>query len=252
MVRRTWNTFIITRPYFDRGFGDSEALASVIIMDRSSRYITITEEDLKSLLNESNYKWYHVNDVTAISRFASDVKSHPISDDMDLNQYNNIHKITKFHTREEFREHLKETNESRIHYANYKEIDNYWDFVGFKHKLIDRYHAIGVEEEDKQEVFIRGQKAYKKNYGDKEILFGTQAIFSEGISVNALSVLILGTPINNEPLLTQLIGRVIREQEGKPTPAIVDIHLKGNTARTQASNRMGYYMKQGWKIQQIG
>ena len=90
------------------------------------------------------------------------------------------------------------------------------------------------------------------NYGKKNILFGTQAIFSEGISVNSLSVLILGTPINNEPLLTQLIGRVIREQEGKRTPAIVDIHLKGNTARKQASNRMGYYMKQGWKIQQIG
>jgi superfamily II DNA or RNA helicase len=90
------------------------------------------------------------------------------------------------------------------------------------------------------------------NYGSKNILFGTQAIFSEGISVNSLSVLILGTPINNEPLLTQLIGRVIREQEGKQTPVIVDIHLKGNTARTQASNRMGYYMKQGWKIEQIG
>ena len=90
------------------------------------------------------------------------------------------------------------------------------------------------------------------NYGNKNILFGTQAIFSEGISVNSLSVLILGTPINNEPLLTQLIGRVIREQEGKQTPVVIDIHLKGNTARKQASNRMGYYMKQGWKIKQIG
>ena len=89
------------------------------------------------------------------------------------------------------------------------------------------------------------------NHGNKQILFGTQAIFSEGISVNSLSVLILGTPINNEPLLTQLVGRVIREQEGKQTPVVVDIHLKGNTARKQASNRMGFYMKQGWKISQI-
>jgi len=89
------------------------------------------------------------------------------------------------------------------------------------------------------------------NYGNKEILFGTQAIFSEGISVNSLSVIILGTPINNEPLLTQLIGRVIREQEGKQTPVVVDIHLKGNTAKRQASNRMGFYIKQGWKISQI-
>ncbi len=87
--------------------------------------------------------------------------------------------------------------------------------------------------------------------GKKKILFGTQAIFSEGISVNNLSCLILGTPINNEPLLTQLIGRVIRKEENKRDPVIVDIHLKGNTARKQASNRMGHYMKQGYAIKQL-
>ena len=88
-------------------------------------------------------------------------------------------------------------------------------------------------------------------YGDKNVLYGTQAIFSEGISVNSLSCLILGTPINNEPLLTQLIGRVIRKQDGKKDPVIVDIHLRGNTATRQASNRVGYYMKQGYKITQL-
>ena len=85
-------------------------------------------------------------------------------------------------------------------------------------------------------------------YGKAEVLYGTQAIFSEGISVDNLSCLILGTPINNEPLLTQLVGRVIRKQEGKKDPVIIDIHLKGNTARKQASNRVGFYMKQGWKM----
>jgi superfamily II DNA or RNA helicase len=87
--------------------------------------------------------------------------------------------------------------------------------------------------------------------GRKNVLFGTQSIFSEGISVNNLSCLILGTPINNEPLLTQLIGRVIREHPDKLSPIIVDIHLKGETANRQASNRMGYYMKQGYKIRQL-
>ena len=87
--------------------------------------------------------------------------------------------------------------------------------------------------------------------GKKDILFGTQAIFSEGISLNNLSCLILGTPINNEPLLTQLVGRVIRKEEGKLDPVIIDIHLKGNTARRQASNRMGHYMKQGYDIKQL-
>ena len=88
-------------------------------------------------------------------------------------------------------------------------------------------------------------------HGDKTVLCGTQAIFSEGISVNSLSCLILGTPINNEPLLTQLIGRVIRKQENKIDPVIIDIHLKGKTASRQASNRMGYYIKQGYEIKQI-
>jgi superfamily II DNA or RNA helicase len=86
---------------------------------------------------------------------------------------------------------------------------------------------------------------------EKNILFGTQSIFSEGISVNTLSCLILATPVNNEPLLTQLIGRVIRKLEGKGTPVVVDIHLKGSTASRQASNRMGFYIKQGWEIKQL-
>ena len=87
--------------------------------------------------------------------------------------------------------------------------------------------------------------------GRKDVLYGTQAIFSEGISVDNLSCLILATPVNNEPLLTQLIGSIIRKKEGKKAPVVIDIHLKGNTARRQASNRMGYYMKEGYKINQL-
>ena len=61
----------------------------------------------------------------------------------------------------------------------------------------------------------------------------------------------LGTPVNNDPLLTQLIGRVIRIKEGKKDPVIIDINLKGTTARRQANNRAGYYMKQGYEIKNI-
>ena len=83
---------------------------------------------------------------------------------------------------------------------------------------------------------------------DKNILFGTQSIFSEGISLNDLSCLVLGIPVNNEPLLTQLIGRVIRDKEGKQQPIVVDIHLKGKTAARQANARMGYYIKQDYEV----
>ena len=85
-------------------------------------------------------------------------------------------------------------------------------------------------------------------FKDKNILYGTQSIFSEGISLDILSCLVLGTPVNNEPLLTQLIGRIVRNYEGKKQPTIVDIHLKGNTARRQASARLGYYIKQGYEV----
>ena len=91
----------------------------------------------------------------------------------------------------------------------------------------------------------------KQVFGDIDILFGTQSIFSEGISLDCLSCLILATPVNNEPLLTQLIGRIIRIYEGKRQPVIVDIHLEGRTARRQASARMGYYIKQGYDVKSI-
>jgi len=88
----------------------------------------------------------------------------------------------------------------------------------------------------------------KEIYHDKDILYGTQSIFSEGISLDVLSCLVLGTPVNNEPLLTQLIGRIIRTYEGKQQPVVVDIHLIGKTAKRQASARLGYYIKQGYEV----
>ena len=94
-------------------------------------------------------------------------------------------------------------------------------------------------------------KLIKGIFKEKDILFGTQSIFSEGISVDCLSCLILGTPVNNEPLLTQLIGRVIRMYDGKPQPVIVDINLEGRTARKQASARRGYYMRQGYEVSEV-
>jgi len=80
------------------------------------------------------------------------------------------------------------------------------------------------------------------------IKFLDESIFSEGISLDILSCLILGTPVNNEPLLTQLIGRIIRQYEGKKQPTVVDVHLIGKTAKRQASARLGYYIKQGYEV----
>jgi superfamily II DNA or RNA helicase len=94
----------------------------------------------------------------------------------------------------------------------------------------------------------REQKIKKVQEGKVDILLGTQSIFSEGISVNPLSCLILATPVNNTPLLTQLIGRVIREHPGKKDPIVVDINLKGKTAEKQAKLRLGHYLQQRYNV----
>lgn len=94
----------------------------------------------------------------------------------------------------------------------------------------------------------REQKIKKVQEGKVDILLGTQSIFSEGISVNPLSCLILATPVNNTPLLTQLIGRVIREHPGKKDPVVVDINLKGKTAEKQAKLRLGHYLQQKYDV----
>lgn len=100
-----------------------------------------------------------------------------------------------------------------------------------------------IKDQSERESFLKSVAT-----GDKDILYGTQSIFSEGISLNELSCLILATPINNESLLEQLIGRVIRKCPNKLDPVIVDINLLGKTASNQARNRLAVYIKKGWKV----
>lgn len=83
---------------------------------------------------------------------------------------------------------------------------------------------------------------------ERDILWGAISIYKEGISENYLSCLILGTPVNNDPMLKQLIGRVIRKHPNKLTPVIIDIVLKGATARKQAATRAGRYARKGYKV----
>lgn len=121
------------------------------------------------------------------------------------------------------------------------------DRVGFLKrvkKTLGSYCEI-ITGEDKEDS--RESKLQKVQKGEVDILLGTQSIFSEGISINPLGCLILGAPVSNEPLLDQLIGRVIRKHPGKIDPVIVDINLKGKTAENQAKTRLGFYMQEGYK-----
>tara|TARA_Y100001938_G_scaffold149633_1_gene237130 strand:- start:1427 stop:2305 length:879 start_codon:yes stop_codon:yes gene_type:complete len=87
-----------------------------------------------------------------------------------------------------------------------------------------------------------------ENSPDAKMLWGSQSIFSEGVSINPLSCVILATPINNDPLLEQIAGRVMRMADGKLPPVIVDIGLGGNTGRSHANARKRFYINKGWPI----
>jgi superfamily II DNA or RNA helicase len=79
-------------------------------------------------------------------------------------------------------------------------------------------------------------------------LLATQSIFSEGVSLNALSAVLLATPINNEPLLVQICGRIMRLEEGKLEPVIIDIAFSGGTGKRHRLNRQATYISKGWPI----
>lgn len=84
--------------------------------------------------------------------------------------------------------------------------------------------------------------------GEKKCVCGSRQIFSEGISVNILSCVILAVPMSNDSLLEQIVGRVQRLHEGKMTPLVIDIQFSGFADKKQNNDRLGLYMRKGWEI----
>lgn len=87
--------------------------------------------------------------------------------------------------------------------------------------------------------------------GDKKAIAGSRQIFSEGISINRLSCVILAIPMSNDSLLEQIVGRVQRKFPGKPEPLVVDINFAGYADKKQNNDRLGLYMRKGWHITTI-
>lgn len=84
--------------------------------------------------------------------------------------------------------------------------------------------------------------------GEKTCIVGSRQIFSEGISVNILSCVILAAPIANDSLLEQIIGRVQRMHPDKLNPLVVDMHFSGPSDRKQNRDRLAFYQRKGWDV----
>ena len=87
--------------------------------------------------------------------------------------------------------------------------------------------------------------------GRKQCVVASRSIFSEGISLNALSCLILAEPSGNASILTQLIGRIMRLLEGKKQPVVVDIQFADSASRRTNTERMKVYLEEGWDIEYV-
>lgn len=138
-----------------------------------------------------------------------------------------------------------------------KRLANAYALLGHKVLVVtDRTELINWLVEDNQvpSFVITGEvddrKAIQKMVAECEggcILAATQSIFAEGISLNQLSCVILGAPTNNKSLVEQIVGRIQRIEEGKLSPVVVDMMLKGPTGSRHARMRYNVYAARGWE-----
>lgn len=86
---------------------------------------------------------------------------------------------------------------------------------------------------------------------EKMCIAGSRQIFAEGISINSLSCVILAVPMSNDSLLEQIIGRVQRLHEGKLDPLVLDMHFQGWADKKQNNDRLGFYLRKGWHVENV-
>ncbi|BBL19296.1 putative ATP-dependent helicase [Vibrio phage KIT04] len=119
------------------------------------------------------------------------------------------------------------------------------EFLKYIHEHVKGRSALFIGETSTED---RIQLQKDMSAGKLDIFNASQNIFSEGISQNELSCMILGSPIgDNESLLEQLAGRIMRKSEGKLAPVLVDLKLDGWTGGRHRRARTAIYGKNGWQ-----
>lgn len=144
-----------------------------------------------------------------------------------------------------------------------------YDYIGYVIAMADKYvkkgHQVLIVSDRTQflkfaeaispnpSVCVTGiddrEKAHRQiRSGQARELWGSINIYSEGISLNSLSCVILACPINNDVRLEQVMARVNREHPGKLWPIVADIKFADHTGINQFRNRMTFYRQEGFKV----
>ena len=103
---------------------------------------------------------------------------------------------------------------------------------------------------DAERSVYRNQVAAWIDSGEKSAIAGSRQIFSEGISVNRLSAVILAEPMAHDGLVEQIVGRIQRQHRDKVDlqPEVYDINFSDGASRSQNEKRLAFYMNKGWEI----
>lgn len=114
------------------------------------------------------------------------------------------------------------------------------EFSKMLHQMLEeatqRKWALIISEEKNREQILQ-----QVAYGEYQGVISTTSIFSEGLSVNILSQLVLTSSSDNESLIRQLIGRVQRHQPDKLNPLVIDFALRGSTGFRHQETRQKIY-----------
>jgi superfamily II DNA or RNA helicase len=95
----------------------------------------------------------------------------------------------------------------------------------------------------------RKEAAEAIDNGTAFAIAGSRQIFSEGISVNRLSAVVLAEPMAYDGLIEQIVGRIMRQHPDKIAPEVYDINFSDGPSRKQNEGRMSFYIQKGWKIE---
>ena len=105
-------------------------------------------------------------------------------------------------------------------------------------------------------IYINGKTPKKKRekqieefrQGKHKVLFATYSLVAEGLDIPILENLIMASPVKDERLVVQAIGRCQRPSNGKTIANVYDLFDDVSILDKFKSKRKSVYKKEGWDI----
>ena len=113
-----------------------------------------------------------------------------------------------------------------------------------------------LQKQTKNSIYINGKTHKKKReqqinefrQGKYKVLFATYSLVAEGLDIPILENLVMASPVKDERLVIQAIGRCQRPSDGKKIAHIYDLIDNVSILDKFTSKRKSVYKKEGYEI----